>query len=121
MIMPIVQMGNIGSQLTEALAGLDRTQELMNMKEEYDETRTIEINNIIILFIIINSNVIASHFRYKLFPPSFLQLSPALDLILKFSQTFQIDPPRMPNLFFQSLFLNFIFNLLILDIKFKQF
>lgn len=46
MIIPIVQMGNIGSQLTEALAGLDRTQELMNMKEEYDETRTIEINNI---------------------------------------------------------------------------
>ena len=34
MIMPIVQMGNIGSQLTEALAGLDRTQELMDMEEE---------------------------------------------------------------------------------------
>ena len=34
MIMPIVQMGNIGSQLTEALAGLDRTQELMEMEEE---------------------------------------------------------------------------------------
>lgn len=36
MIMPIVQMGNIGSQLTEALAGLDRTQELMEMEEEDD-------------------------------------------------------------------------------------
>ncbi len=34
MIAPIVQMSNIGSQLTEALAGLDRTQELMNMDEE---------------------------------------------------------------------------------------
>lgn len=41
MIAPIVQMGNIGSQLTEAMAGLDRTQELMNMKEEDDpEVRT---------------------------------------------------------------------------------
>ena len=34
MIAPIVQMSNIGSQLTEAMAGLDRTQELMNMIEE---------------------------------------------------------------------------------------
>lgn len=41
MVAPIVQMGNIGSQLTEAFAGLDRTQELMNMKEEDDpEVRT---------------------------------------------------------------------------------
>ena len=41
MVAPIVQMGNIGSQLTEAMAGLDRTQELMNMKEEDDsEIRT---------------------------------------------------------------------------------
>ena len=41
MIAPIVQMGNIGSQLTEALAGLDRTEELMKMKEEDDpEVRT---------------------------------------------------------------------------------
>ncbi|MCJ8289046.1 MAG: ABC transporter ATP-binding protein [Crocinitomicaceae bacterium] len=41
MIAPIIQMGNIGSQLTEAMAGLDRTQELMNMKEENDpEVRT---------------------------------------------------------------------------------
>jgi subfamily B ATP-binding cassette protein MsbA len=30
MIAPIVQMSNIGSQLTEAFAGLDRTEELMN-------------------------------------------------------------------------------------------
>lgn len=34
MIAPIVQMSNIGSQLTEAMAGLDRTQELMHMPEE---------------------------------------------------------------------------------------
>jgi len=47
MIAPIVQMSNIGSQLTEALAGLDRTEELMNMKaEEDDEARTIELKNI---------------------------------------------------------------------------
>ncbi|RKR15131.1 ATP-binding cassette, subfamily B, MsbA [Maribacter vaceletii] len=37
MIAPIVQMSNIGSQLTEALAGLDRTEELMNMTPESDE------------------------------------------------------------------------------------
>ncbi len=47
MIAPIVQMSNIGSQLTEALAGLDRTEELMNMTaEEEDENRTIHLNNI---------------------------------------------------------------------------
>jgi subfamily B ATP-binding cassette protein MsbA len=34
MIAPIVQMSNIGSQISEAFAGLDRTQELMNMKPE---------------------------------------------------------------------------------------
>lgn len=34
MIAPIVQISNIGSQLTEALAGLDRTEELMNMTPE---------------------------------------------------------------------------------------
>ncbi len=47
MIAPIVQMSNIGSQLTEAMAGLDRTQELMNMKEENDlEVRTIQLGEI---------------------------------------------------------------------------
>ena len=45
MIAPIVQMSNIGSQLTEALAGLDRTEELMNMTaEEDDEARTIVLD-----------------------------------------------------------------------------
>jgi len=47
MIMPIVQMGNIGSQLTEALAGLDRTQELMDMDEENDpQQRTIVLDKL---------------------------------------------------------------------------
>ncbi|WP_282090108.1 ABC transporter ATP-binding protein [Aquimarina algiphila] len=47
MIAPIVQMSNIGSQLTEALAGLDRTEELMNMTpEEEIEDRTVELVDI---------------------------------------------------------------------------
>jgi len=41
LIAPIVQMSNIGSQLTESFAGLDRTEEIMNMKPEDDpEVRT---------------------------------------------------------------------------------
>ena len=47
MIAPIVQMSNIGSQLTEAFAGLDRTQELMALPEENDlETRTLALAKI---------------------------------------------------------------------------
>ncbi|WP_452226202.1 ABC transporter ATP-binding protein [Lacinutrix cladophorae] len=47
MIAPIIQMSNIGSQLTEALAGLDRTEELMNMPAEADdENRTIELQTV---------------------------------------------------------------------------
>lgn len=47
MIAPIVQMSNIGSQLTEALAGLDRTEELMNMDPEEDPVkRTIHLPNV---------------------------------------------------------------------------
>ena len=47
MIAPIVQMSNIGSQLTEALAGLDRTEELMNMTPEADEAqRTHVLENV---------------------------------------------------------------------------
>ncbi|MBS1489606.1 MAG: ABC transporter ATP-binding protein [Bacteroidetes bacterium] len=38
MIAPIVQMSNIGSQLTEAFAGLDRTEEIMNTPIEDDGT-----------------------------------------------------------------------------------
>jgi len=37
MIAPIVQMSNIGSQLTEAFAGLDRTEEIMNTPLESDD------------------------------------------------------------------------------------
>ncbi|MDC1392810.1 ABC transporter ATP-binding protein/permease [Flavobacteriaceae bacterium] len=47
MIAPIVQMSNIGSQLTEAFAGLDRTQELMGIDEENNlKTRTISLDKI---------------------------------------------------------------------------
>ena len=51
MIAPIIQMSNIGSQLTEAFAGLDRTQELMSIPEENDiDKRFLKLN-------IINGNV----------------------------------------------------------------
>ncbi|WP_394750379.1 ABC transporter ATP-binding protein [Spongiimicrobium salis] len=47
MIAPIVQMSNIGSQFTEALAGLDRTEELMNMVPEAEEAdRTLALEDI---------------------------------------------------------------------------
>lgn len=47
MIAPIIQMSNIGSQLTEALAGLDRTEELMNMTAEADNpNRNITLNTL---------------------------------------------------------------------------
>lgn len=47
MIAPIVQMSNIGSQLTEAFAGLDRTEEIMNMEPEDDgAVRTVEVGAI---------------------------------------------------------------------------
>lgn len=48
MIAPIVQMSNIGSQLTEAMAGLDRTEELMNMEAEEDAgNRTEELPSMV--------------------------------------------------------------------------
>ncbi|WP_215223855.1 ABC transporter ATP-binding protein [Echinicola shivajiensis] len=47
MIAPIVQMSNIGSQLTEAFAGLDRTEEIMNIPLEEDATnRNIQLPRI---------------------------------------------------------------------------
>jgi ABC-type multidrug transport system fused ATPase/permease subunit len=47
MIAPILQMSNIGTQLTEAFAGLDRTEELMNMEQEDDGSlRKTRINEI---------------------------------------------------------------------------
>ena len=48
MVAPIVQMSNIGSQLTEAFAGLDRTEEIMNMDSEAcDQLRTIDLDRIL--------------------------------------------------------------------------
>ncbi|MBP6696426.1 MAG: ABC transporter ATP-binding protein [Flavobacteriales bacterium] len=47
MIAPIVQMSNIGSQLTEAFAGLDRTEEIMNMRpEDVEEERPIRLDRV---------------------------------------------------------------------------
>ncbi len=47
MIAPIVQMSNVGSQLTEALAGLDRTEELMQMEEEDNSAvRTVILEDV---------------------------------------------------------------------------
>lgn len=47
MIAPIVQMSNIGSQLTEAFAGLDRTEEIMNIPLEEDEkSRNLQLPSI---------------------------------------------------------------------------
>jgi ABC-type multidrug transport system fused ATPase/permease subunit len=45
LIAPIVQMSNIGSQLTEGFAGLDRTEELMNFDSEHEvkeRTKTLD-------------------------------------------------------------------------------
>jgi len=47
MIAPIVQMGNIGSQITEAFAGLDRMEEILNVRQDGDdEQRTIILKDI---------------------------------------------------------------------------
>ncbi|MFZ1687848.1 MAG: ABC transporter ATP-binding protein [Flavobacteriales bacterium] len=47
MIAPIVQMSNIGSQLTEAFAGLDRTEEILNMQpEDVAEERPVRLSSI---------------------------------------------------------------------------
>ena len=47
MIAPVFQMVNIGTQLTEALAGLDRTVEILSEKDEFaDPTRTVTLDEI---------------------------------------------------------------------------
>lgn len=47
MIFPIVQMSNIGSQFTEAFAGLERTAEIMDMEpENRAEDRPIKLTSI---------------------------------------------------------------------------
>ena len=44
MVAPIVQMSNIGSQITEAFAGLDRTEEILNLTREDDsDQRHVEL------------------------------------------------------------------------------
>jgi len=47
LVAPIVQMGNIGSQMTEAFAGLDRMEEILETPTEEDEaTRLKELKSI---------------------------------------------------------------------------
>jgi len=47
MIAPIVQMSNIGSQLTEAFAGLDRSEEIMKMDpEDQEDQRPIVLDDV---------------------------------------------------------------------------
>lgn len=43
LVLPIVQMSNIGSQITEGFAGLDRTQELLSMLKEGEEPERTEL------------------------------------------------------------------------------
>ena len=47
MIAPVVQMSNIGSQLMEAFAGLDRTEEIMQMdSEDMESDRPVVLENL---------------------------------------------------------------------------
>lgn len=47
LIAPVVQMANIGTQMTEAFAGLDRTAELLSWPQEDDDPeRTVEMPDI---------------------------------------------------------------------------
>ncbi|MBS1581844.1 MAG: ABC transporter ATP-binding protein [Bacteroidetes bacterium] len=47
MIAPIVQMSNIGSQLTEAFAGLDRTEEILALEpEDRPEERPVQLQEV---------------------------------------------------------------------------
>jgi ABC-type multidrug transport system fused ATPase/permease subunit len=47
LIAPIVQMSNIGTQITEAFAGLDRMQEVLQLeKEDDDPNRTVTIDQV---------------------------------------------------------------------------
>jgi len=47
LIAPIIQMSNIGSQMTDAFAGLDRTEEILNTPREVDDIeRTIKLEDI---------------------------------------------------------------------------
>ena len=47
LVAPIVQMSNIGTQLTEAFAGLDRMEEILRLSPEGDEpARTVVLNGV---------------------------------------------------------------------------
>ena len=47
LVAPIAQMANIGSQITEALAGLDRMNEMLSKElEEDDPRRTVELGRV---------------------------------------------------------------------------
>ncbi len=47
MIAPVVQVVNIGTQLTEAVAGIDRTMEILSEKDEFAETgRVVKLGEI---------------------------------------------------------------------------
>ena len=47
LIAPIVQMGNIGSQITEAFAGLDRSEEILTtVREDDDPGRTVVLDDV---------------------------------------------------------------------------
>jgi subfamily B ATP-binding cassette protein MsbA len=42
LVTPIAEMGDVGSQLTESLAGLDRTEEIMSVPLEEDEAERVQ-------------------------------------------------------------------------------
>jgi subfamily B ATP-binding cassette protein MsbA len=47
MTMPVIQVVNIGTQLTEAVAGIDRTMEILSEKDEFaDEARKVKLGEI---------------------------------------------------------------------------
>ena len=47
LVAPLVEMGNIGSQFTEAFAGLDRTKELMSVpRENENPLRTLRLEDV---------------------------------------------------------------------------
>jgi subfamily B ATP-binding cassette protein MsbA len=45
--MPVVELANIGTQITEAFAGLDRIREIMEMKTEDEEDPTRELAGVV--------------------------------------------------------------------------
>ena len=47
MVAPIIQMSNIGSQITEAFAGLDRTEELLSfLRRDENKQRVVSLPRI---------------------------------------------------------------------------